>query len=188
MIEAKVLKIESKSMGSYTKMLHKVSFRITHDDSTILIQGRRAISIDTRPPTLTIIERGRRARVGDPRRRAREHWSRVAIRETRLGTTDGAALRRCRRARPSLRDLRRRVRGCPVRQSQIARRSLILSSLQDGHFLSEAQGRRASRKPVTRPDRACLRRRQSCLNMPLTRPPVVGEVRHNLPNAWSTSK
>ena len=52
MIEAKVLKIESKSMDSYTKMLHKVSFRIRHDDSTILIQGRQAIPIGTRPPTI----------------------------------------------------------------------------------------------------------------------------------------
>ncbi len=52
MIEVKVLKIESKSIASYTKMLHKVSFRIRHDGSTILIQGRRAIPIGTRPPTL----------------------------------------------------------------------------------------------------------------------------------------
>lgn len=51
MIEAKVLKVESTPMGSYTKMLHKVSFRIRHGDSIILVQGRRAIPIGPRPPT-----------------------------------------------------------------------------------------------------------------------------------------
>ena len=49
-IEARVLKIESKSIDSYTKKLHKVSFRIRHEDSTILVQGRRAIPLGTRPP------------------------------------------------------------------------------------------------------------------------------------------
>lgn len=51
-IEARVLKIESKAINSYTERLHKVSFRIRHDEETILLQGRRAIRLGTRPPTI----------------------------------------------------------------------------------------------------------------------------------------
>ncbi|MDD9995043.1 MAG: hypothetical protein OXS35_04740 [Dehalococcoidia bacterium] len=52
MIEAKVLKIESKAINGYTERLHKVSFRIRHDEENILVQGRRAIRLSTRPPTI----------------------------------------------------------------------------------------------------------------------------------------